>query len=166
MADAGIKKAKILSIDLPEINPITGGFDIKYRIVSEDKNRISHWSPQYIVIPDYTFVSGSLNFSKNGQIAQLAWDSVGVYKDETFVRQAKDYDIWVKWDRSDAGDWIYKERISSTSISLPIPTTYTKNNIVQPSSPNRLMVEIFLKGNPITRDVSLLRLYQSTEYTV
>ena len=48
MADRGIKKAVVLSGDLPE--PINGGqYLVRYRIVSEDRNRRSHWSPIYYV---------------------------------------------------------------------------------------------------------------------
>ena len=25
-----------------------------------------------------------------------------------------DYDIWVKWDKNDGGDWTYRERIKGT----------------------------------------------------
>ena len=166
MSDSGIKKAKILKVNLPEIDPILGGYDVRYRIVSEDKNRTSHWSSTYVVVPNFTYTPGTLQFNKNGGIAQLAWDSVEISKNETFVRQAKEYDIWVKWGRNSDGDWIYKQRVEATSVSFPIPTTYTINNVVQPLVPNRLTVEIFLKGNPITRAVSLLRVYQSTAYTV
>lgn len=48
MADKGIKKAVVLSGSLPE--PLDGGqYLVRYRIVSEDRNRRSHWSPIYYV---------------------------------------------------------------------------------------------------------------------
>jgi hypothetical protein len=45
MADEVIKKAIIPKSSLPAINSNTAGYSVRYRIVSEDKNRTSHWSP-------------------------------------------------------------------------------------------------------------------------
>jgi len=36
-------------------------------------------------------------------------------------------------------------------MSLPIPNTWTIDGVVQPTSPNRMSIEIYLKGQPITR---------------
>jgi hypothetical protein len=36
MADAGIKKATILNADLPPIDSLIEGYNVRYRIVSED----------------------------------------------------------------------------------------------------------------------------------
>ncbi len=45
MADRGIKKATVQSFALP--SPLDGQYLVRYRVVSEDKNRRSHWSPIY-----------------------------------------------------------------------------------------------------------------------
>jgi hypothetical protein len=47
MADQGIKKAIIKKEDLPSFNGKTQKYSVRYRIVSEDKNRFSQWSPYY-----------------------------------------------------------------------------------------------------------------------
>jgi hypothetical protein len=228
-ADAGIKKAKIVRADLPAISSETEGYSIRYRIISEDKNRVSHWSPVYLIKPEYTFVVGSVRFSSGNQIANFTWDAVtvlkdiatvqtinnkvlntniatittagahymkvgdwvtvsgvdatfngtyqltavtantfsyykdhgnissaavsplGTYKRNSVISKANEYDIWIRWDRNDGGDWVYKERIEGTNISFPHQSTYTINNVVQSSAPNRISVEIYLKGYPITR---------------
>jgi hypothetical protein len=46
---------------------------------------------------------------------------------------------------------LYKERLLTTSLSIPIPSEYTVGGVVQPSAPNRLSVEIYLTGSPIAR---------------
>lgn len=166
MADSGIKKTTVLNSDLPAINPFTEGYDVRYRVISEDKNRTSHWSPIYKVVPDFTYSGGNIIFNKSGSIVQIAWDSVDILKNSTFIRKSTEYDIWVKWDRSDNGDWIYKERIQGTSITLPIPDTYFIDNIEQSESPNRFSIEIYLKGNPITRDINTLLVYSDGPHTV
>jgi hypothetical protein len=76
------------------------------------------------------------------------------------------YDVWVRWDRGDSGDWQYRSRVDTSSISLITPATYTKNSVVQGSPPNRLSVEIYLKGFPISRDTTFLRVYQGGPWTV
>jgi hypothetical protein len=166
MVDSGIKKIKISQKDLPPINSEIEGYSVRYRVVSEDKNRTSQWSPIVQINPGYTHSAGEIVFNKTGSIAQLAWDAVTILKDGNVIRKASEYDVWVKWDRNDNGDWIYKERITGTSVSFPIPTTYKINGVVQASLPNKLSTEIYLKGNPVSRDSSFLLVYDDGPQTV
>ena len=227
--DAGIKKAKIPVNELPPISSETEGYSLRYRVVSEDKNRVSHWSPLYLVKPEYTYVPGSIQFNSSNQVANITWDSVtvlkdiatvqeinnkslssdiatlttagahymkvgdwvtvsgvdstfngtyeitavttntfsyykdhgnvsstavsplGTYKRNSIIQKAHEYDIWIRWDRGDSGDWVYKQRIDGTNISFPHQSIYTINNVVQSQAPNRVSIEVFLKGYPITR---------------
>lgn len=166
MADQGIKQIKIDKSDLPDIDVATQGYTFRYRIISEDKNRTSHWSPIQTLLPGYTFVPGQIHFSKAGEIATIAWNSVEIKKDGVLVKEADGYDIWVRWDRDDSGDWEYRSRIGTTSLSLIVPATYKKSGVVQASAPNKLSVEIYLKGTPIARTSSFLRVYQGGPWTV
>ena len=161
-----IKKARIVESRLPAINSITEGYEIRYRIVSEDKNRTSHWSPIFLVKPEYTYVTGTIHHTKAGDVSTVAWNSVEIKKGTTLIKEAMSYDIWVRWDRNDGGDWGYRSRVDTSSISLITPTTYTKDGIVQASIPNRLSVEIYLKGSPISRNTNFLRVYQGGPWTV
>ena len=43
--DSGIKKITIPKSELPSISGQNFTYNVRYRVVSEDKNRISHWSP-------------------------------------------------------------------------------------------------------------------------
>lgn len=174
MADL-IKKAIIPIQDLPEINSETGQYYLRYRIVSEDKSRISHWSPIQKVDPNFSFVpSGELVVEKISGHVQVIWNPVIVESDGVVQRKAREYDIWLRWHRSDAGDWIYEERIEGSSLIILPPSTYTINGVAQPSQPNRLDVEIYLKGNPISRGngvplqpgTPILKVYQKTNTTV
>jgi hypothetical protein len=49
MADEPVKKVIIPIAELPGSSPIADGYLVRFRIVSEDKNRVSHWSPIYVV---------------------------------------------------------------------------------------------------------------------
>lgn len=166
MADPGIKKAIVQQASLPEISVPAEGYYVRYRIISEDRNRTSHWSPIFLLQPDFTFVSGNTDLAKQSNHVNLIWDSVKIFKDNNFIRNALEYDIWLRWDRNDGGDWVYADRVEGTSTSFIIPNTYFINGVDQSNSPNRLTVEIYLKGQPISRDSSFLLVYTIGPETV
>lgn len=88
MADLGIKKVIIKKSSLPAIDFDSLGYIFHYRIISEDKNRVSHWSPINIVLGDtITAVSGALQISQT--IITAVWG------DE---ENRPKYDIFVGFD--------------------------------------------------------------------
>jgi hypothetical protein len=161
-----IKKARIVENRLPAINSITEGYEIRYRVVSEDKNRTSHWSPIFLVQPEFTYVSGSIDHIKNEGLNTVIWSPVQIKKNEFLIKEETNYDLWVRWDRSDGGDWSYNSRVVGTSIILLQPEEYLIDGIVQPSHPNRLSVEVYLKGSPVSRNTTFLRVYEGGPWTV
>ena len=166
MANEIIKKIKINSDSLPTINSITGKYDIRYRVISEDKNRTSHWSPIVSLDPQYTYPPGNINIVSSG-ITTVAWDTVTIKIGTQVIAQAKDYDVWVKWSRAaGSGDWNYVQRVSGNSISLVHPTTFYINGVNQALAPNRVTIEIYLKGEPITRDTTNLRVYNPAMHMI
>lgn len=166
MADPGIKKAVFAQEDLPDINVFLEGYLVRYRIASEDRNRSSHWSPLFLVKPDYTYVSGETSIGKSADHINLIWDPVQVYKNDNLIRNALEYDIWLRWDKGDGGDWVYATRVEGTSSIFIIPSTYFINGVDQQLKPNTLTAEIFLKGRPITREKDLLKAYTVGPETV
>jgi hypothetical protein len=176
MANETIKKFKTPFEDLPAINSETEGYSLRYRIISDDRNRVSHWSPIYLIDGGYTYVPGIIHFNKAGDIASIVWDAVTINKvdgaNTYFVQKDSSYDFWIRWDRGGGdGDWLYKERLSTTSLSLPVPTTYTVNGVVQHNAPNRMSVEVYLPGNPIARadgaaGTPFLKVYRLLNQTV
>jgi hypothetical protein len=88
MADLSIKRAIIKKALLPAIDSDNVGYIFRYRVVSEDKNRTSQWSPVNIVADDtITGVIGALQISQT--ITTVVWD------DE--LNRPK-YDIFVGFD--------------------------------------------------------------------
>ena len=74
MSDPGIKKVIVSTSKLGLVNS-NNAYLIRYRIVSEDKNRMSHWSPNYNVEAlTNSSVSGDLNVVGNTVIC--AWGDV------------------------------------------------------------------------------------------
>lgn len=92
------KQKVILDKDsLPPVSRLSNGnygYITRYRIISEDQNRYSHWSPiREVAVPSVTQVSG--NVAVNGEIVQAVWgDEEG----------RPEYDVFVKFD---SGDYVY-----------------------------------------------------------
>lgn len=167
MTNEIIKKSTVSASALPGLNSQTLKYDVRYRIVSEDKKLFSHWSPIISVDPGYTFVPGNINIASNSGVVNVVWDAVDIKIGSTLIQKAKEYDIWIKWSRNnDTGDWINKERIASTSIGLPVPSTYFINGVDQNQTPNRFQIEVYLVGSPVTRSYTGLRVYNPALHTV
>ena len=166
MADANIKKTRILKSSLPPVDFDTLKYNTRYRVISEDKNRTSHWSPIVTLDPEYIYVPGNITIVSSG-ITTVAWDTVTIKIGTQVIRQAKDYDVWVKWSRAaGTGDYNYVQRISGNSINLVHPNVFYINGIVQAQAPNRVTVEVYLKGEPITRDSTNLLVYSPAMHTI
>ena len=109
MADQGIKKVIVLKKNLPALFGIDHNYIVRYRIVSEDKNRTSHWSAQNKAIPPTTAtVNHSISVDSAASVIRLVWDQVD---------SISEYDIYVKWD---SGSWVYLGGSSSNSYSCLI----------------------------------------------
>lgn len=153
----GLQKATLPLEQLPPLTCIdanTLGYYVKYRVVSEDRNRTSHWSPVYLLTPPYEFrrqngvpLDGikyfETNTGGNNKVVTFSWDTVDVYNKSNFVRKAIAYDIWLKWGN---GEWAFTERVSSTSLTVARPTPAP--------SPATLSIEIYGRSVDISRDAN------------
>jgi hypothetical protein len=83
-----VKKAIVLKSSLPAVDSDTSGYAVRYRIISEDKNRTSHWSPIFVTsaIPVQS-VTGALSITET--IITAVWG------DEL---NRPSYDVFVKFD--------------------------------------------------------------------
>lgn len=161
MAVSGPQQARILEQNLPDItlfNDLRYGYVARYRIVSEDQNRYSHYSPIYQIYPNYIFerpysktLADCLIIS-NGPYVNVVWDPISI-KDRVsgkLIRKAIEYDIWLRWDKADGGVFEFQERVEGTAQGFVIPEEYTlSNGTVVTQKPNHLSVEIYLRtSNP------------------
>jgi len=91
MADANIKKTRILKSALPPIDSDTLKYNTRYRVISEDKNRTSHWSPIYNSDGvDLIVTSGAV--SRAGNVITAVWEDQNDFPE---------YDVFVKFDSSE-----------------------------------------------------------------
>jgi hypothetical protein len=101
MADVGIKKVTIKKQEFPPLVKLaenTYGHFLRYRIVSEDKNRFSHWSK---MTPLTVFSADSLPPQVDG-VLNLTESSIAIVWDDELNRPR--YDIFVRFDD---GDFFY-----------------------------------------------------------
>jgi hypothetical protein len=109
MSDAGIKNVIVKKSDLPEIYGIHQEYLVKYRIISDDKNRTSHWSPQHkLSVASVDSINYSMSVDQAANVIRLVWDNVS---------DVSNYDIYVKWDNQ---SWKYLTSVTTTSHSILI----------------------------------------------
>jgi hypothetical protein len=139
------KKIIIPRENLPNINVLTKNYEVRFRLVSEDRNRFSYWSPTFSVDPDYTYVtSESLIIEKHTGYTSATWNPVVVQKDSQSVGGLQEYDLWIRWGTDPSqGTWEYYERISATSEDFVKPTS--------PAGLDHVSIEIYVPGKPVLR---------------
>lgn len=182
----GQEKVRIAKQDLPDISVFDDGslgYILRYRVLSEDQNRYSSWSAIHTLRPDYSISrtegKGLSDFIVEVQTGgpstyfNVVWDQVLLVENgTTAIESISEYDVWIKWGDSGSGVWRYKERFSSNSFSLIVPSQYyatqedLDNETPTLSSPTELSVEIYAKGSPITRDFSTLLAYKVDEVVI
>jgi len=147
----------------------------RYRIKSNQGE--STWSPVKKIHANYWFdypegvtrANGIRTTSLTatvGKAVSIAWDPISLMIQDREIRKASEYDIWLQWYRNNdaagtSGKWIYESRIASNSVVFNVPPQYTKvsdssgEEVLVNQAPNRLNVEVRLRGNPILREMQI-----------
>jgi hypothetical protein len=123
--DAGIKNARVPKEDVPAFSSNALGYFVRYRIISNDKNRYSHWSPYHFLlkgviqpVPCSVTVTGT-----SLKVIDMVWQhpkssaAVG----ETEISVFKEYDIYIKTNLSD-NKWSFVATATSTQFSTLVPS--------------------------------------------
>lgn len=107
-----VKKAVIRASSLPLVSP-ENKYIVRYRIVSQDQNRFSHWSPIYNIdaLPiDQEEIQGSISYNSGTRQVSIGWT------DEV----KPPYDIFLQVD---GGAWKYLATTTNTSYQYYVRTT-------------------------------------------
>ena len=145
MVDAGIKKAIIKNKDLPNVsfNDTELFYDVRYRVISDDKNRTSQYSPiTRLVVPPTSVAEMPYTSSPRIIIKDLGtapklitciWTfpttaeydiDPDVAKYEAIFSEVDTFDIWVAWRVSGTwGNYSYYTTTTSNSFSVLQPAT-------------------------------------------
>lgn len=123
------KKVIIRYGDLPPVSS-DNSYKIRYRIISEDKNRLSHWSPivEVEALP-VTGVDGVISF--DGQVSTVVWG------DEN---NRPSYDVFVGFDGS-TEEYHGTTSIHSYSLLVP-PAAVSISVIIQIASNSKVLSEV------------------------
>ena len=136
MADANIKKLRVLKSSLPPIDHDTEKYNIRYRVISDDRNRFSHWSPIYNSDGvDVVVTSGAV--SRAGNIITAVWGDQNDFPE---------YDVFVKFD---SGDFFYhgKSKIHSYSfLKTGTTSVRVKVQIISSKKEIKAALNIFDSG--------------------
>jgi hypothetical protein len=120
VADKGIKNVVILKQDLPSVNS-QNQYSVRYRIVTDDRNRYSEWSPAFLVNGNaVTQVTAEASIS--GKVIFIVWN-------DSQLRAG--YDIFVKFDN---GQYAYHGKSTTTSYSLISTGTTSFRFLIQVES--------------------------------
>jgi hypothetical protein len=155
VADKNIKKTIILKKDLPGVigdNDILK-YDIRYRIISEDKNRLSHWSPINTLIstttndetgfdplnPSTTSIPHQVSIDKSEHLAEIVWTMPALLitnpTDAEKILQTeqsaiKEFDVYLSWLVSGTwSDWIWGGIASGRKYFLSYNSSTTATQI-------------------------------------
>jgi hypothetical protein len=106
-----VKKVTIEKKDLPPLSP-DGEYLLRYRVISEDKNRTSHWSPIYALnaLPFIEDVSGDLQISNSSLAITAVWE-------ESSLNSS--YDIFVSFGiyNAETSNIVWENYVYSTSLT-------------------------------------------------
>jgi hypothetical protein len=136
------------------VDKIVGNYTVRYRVVSEDRNRVSFWSPQYTISPSpltEVQVTEALSFSKSNGVLFLNWKT-----DEGIL--VTSYDIFIAWG-SQAGSVGLTEYVGSatgSSFTIPIPSGQVSAEVfIQTTSiPRKRIPDITIAATNGVIDVS------------
>jgi hypothetical protein len=120
-------KVIIKKEDLPPISVDDTGYNLRVRLISQDRNRSSFWTPLITIeVPAVDSIQYVIKKESIGtKTLNVIWDD---------TQNNKEYDIYVKWYMS-PGDvdatWIYKGSTFSNNYSLIDPDAHSYQVSVQ-----------------------------------
>jgi hypothetical protein len=151
MVDVGIKQVRIPKSEFPFVQLTTIfnqslnreevealHYDFRYRVVSEDKNRFSHWSeivryPMPDVTTPFPFTDTnrfSISKAGNPEVISAVWSFPGDLENPSnyvkFFRDTTQYDVWIRWNNNNTTNledvgwslWEYSATVSSNNFSI------------------------------------------------
>jgi hypothetical protein len=140
-------KAIITPQNLPAPNGYTESYSVRFRIISDNQNNFSYWSPIFEIPLNISYTPSAAGVRHSGGIVTAAWLPV-----ENIYR----YDIWITWDNgANPATWVYYERTSTTSLNLAVP-----------AGKNKFSIRIYREVNPTTEQFPNFLLYETLDVGV
>ena len=130
MADSGIKKVIIPKSSLPDVTK-DNQFLLRYRIVSEDKNRVSSWSPVFKLDapPPIALEESQVTYSINNRLISLAWqEDVSADKYDIFVRFDGQEEYQYHGTANTTSYMLISQGVSSFQFAIQVPSISKTRN--------------------------------------
>jgi hypothetical protein len=110
-----------------------GLYVVRYRIISEDRNRTSHWSPQYTLSPAQVVANPGENIIENrvsDNLIFVSWKLPKDYRDKE-KSEIGSFDVYVAWGTTTAGVGLYEyySTVSGTSAVIAINPSAQKYQV-------------------------------------
>lgn len=151
----------------------TFGYQVRYRIVSEDANRFSHYSPVQRVRADYSFQRPSgkgledFVIVRQGPYVNIVWEAISISNNKfsSFIKKSNEYDLWLSWSKGENNNvYIPADRVDGTLQGFIIPSSYKISSsgtlITVNQEPTRLSVEIYIRATTQSRSNTALLVYK------
>ncbi len=125
------KKARFPRESLPPLKFPEEGYFVRYRIISEDKNRFSHWSPKYFISGrPFSGITASLSVDQNSPNPEdWTFNIIWSPNQEDLIPY---FDVYINWDNeyweyvasSSSGFYASNVRIgaSTLGVAIQVPT--------------------------------------------
>ncbi len=141
--------------DFEEVDIYTRKYSVRYRIISDNKNNLSVWSPIFQVDPGFDFIiSGNIVVERTSNQTTAAWIPAQIEKGGNNIGTLEDYDVWIRWGNNEAdGSWEYYQRVSGSSINIVKPVAI--------ASVNYFSVEVYRPMRPRDYRITLYEIDQS-----
>lgn len=132
---------------LPPLNGDSESYFVRFRLIGEDRNNFSYWSPIFEIPVTISHTVGSVELAKTGtKIITAAWDQ---------VQGVQNYDVWLAWDDGTTpSSWYYHTRTAQTSTV-----------IVQQVGATKLSIRVYQETQQIS-EFNNFKLYQTLNYTI
>ena len=127
--DPGIKKVVIQKSSLPQISGENQNYSLRFRVVSEDKNRSSHWSTKYrLAVPNIAQIDYRVAVDQSHDTVTAIWTPE--------VGTKSEFDVYVKWDNE---AWQFASTVFTTTYSTIIKTgaTHVQIAVQVPTFPKK-----------------------------
>lgn len=178
----GLQKAVVNENELPPLTVFkdgTFGYRLRYRIVSADSNRFSHYSPIFTVRPSYIFerqfnkTISDFVIIRQGPYVNIVWDAV-LIKDKVtkaLVKKQNQYDVWLRWSKGESNAvYILADTIDGLLQGAIIPNSYQTSTsgtltTIQ-EEPTRLSVEIYIRATRPSRSNTALLVYSGSNIDI
>jgi hypothetical protein len=178
----GPQKAIVNENTLPPLTIFkdgTFGYRLRYRIVSADANRFSHYSPIYTVKASYFFERPSGRQAtdfvviRQGPYVNVIWEAVSVKEKATksLIKVENQYDVWLRWSKGESNAvYIPADRVDGVLFGVTIPNFYQTSTLGTISTineePTRLSVEIYIRSTRQSRSNTPLLVYSATNINI